>query len=36
VLIVGAVTVYFVVMTQVLYPCLLALYSWISGKDPTF
>ena len=33
-LIVGAVSVYFVIMTQLLYPVLLAIYSWISGEEP--
>lgn len=33
-LIVGAVSVYFVIMTQLLYPILLAIYSWISGNEP--
>ena len=39
---VGAVTVYFVIMTQNLYPIVLAIISWVSGKeqkldmDPSF
>ena len=32
-LIVGAVSVYFVIMTQLLYPVLLAIYVWITGHD---
>lgn len=35
-LIVGAVSVYFVIMTQVLYPMCLAIYAWTSGTNPTY
>jgi sodium-coupled neutral amino acid transporter 9 len=33
-IIVGAVSVYFVIMTELMYPVLLAIYAWISGTDP--
>jgi hypothetical protein len=35
ILIFGAVVVYFVIMTQVIYPMLLAIYAWCSGNNPT-
>ena len=35
-LIVGAVSVYFVIMTQVLYPMCLAIYAWTSGTHPEY
>ena len=36
ILIVGAIIVFFVIMTQVMYPDLLAIYAWISGTTPPF
>ncbi len=35
-LIVGAIIVYFVIMCQMLYPIMLAVYSWCSGASPTY
>ena len=34
ILIGGAVIAYFVIMSQVLYPIVLAIYAWTSGSDP--
>ena len=36
ILIGGAIIAYFVIMSQVLYPIMLAIYAWISGSDPNF
>ena len=36
ILIVGAIVVYFVIMADVLYPDVLAIYAWISGSNPKF
>lgn len=35
-LILGAVVVYFVIMTEVLYPMCLAIYAWISHENPIY
>jgi hypothetical protein len=35
-LIVGAIIVYFVIMCQMLYPLVLAIYSWVSNTNPIF
>ena len=36
ILIAGAIIVFFVIMSQVLYPDLLAIYAWISRSTPAF
>jgi hypothetical protein len=33
-LIVGAIIVYFVIMCQMLYPLVLAIYSWVTSTSP--
>lgn len=35
-LIVGAIIVYFVIMCQMLYPIVLALFSWTTNSNPEF
>ena len=36
ILILGAIIVYFVIMCQMFYPIVLALYKWISGSNPAY
>ena len=36
ILIAGAIIVFFVIMSQVMYPDMLAIYAWISRSHPAF